>query len=89
MECIIYTYVGGEFVAKVFDGIAMIFGGQNKEFNAVIQLSMVIGAFWISIKAIYGHNIGIFAKSWFVPSLDRVLYVRGGHVARLSGSKLE
>lgn len=69
MEYTIYTYGGGEFVAKVFDGIAMIFGGQNKEFNAVIQLSMVIGAFWISIKAIYGHNIGIFAKSWFVPSL--------------------
>ena len=68
MDSIIYTYGGGEMLWTIFNGLALIFKSNSPYLTSVGYLSMLIGGIWGATAALYQANIGIFAKSWFIPS---------------------
>lgn len=68
MDSIIYTYGGGEVLWTIFNGLALIFKSNSPYLTSVGYLSMLIGGIWGASAALYQANIGIFAKSWFIPS---------------------
>ncbi|KAB2837122.1 MAG: conjugal transfer protein TraG, partial [Caedimonadaceae bacterium] len=68
MDSIIYTYGGGEVLWTIFNGLALIFKSNSPYLTSVGYLSMLIGGIWGATAALYQANIGIFAKSWFIPS---------------------
>lgn len=68
MDSIIYTYGGGDMLWTLFNGIALIFKSNSPYLTSVGYLSMLVGGIWGTTAALYQANIGIFAKSWFIPS---------------------
>lgn len=68
MDSIIYTYGGGEVLWTIFNGLALIFKSNSPYLTSVGYLAMLVGGIWGATAALYQANIGIFAKSWFIPS---------------------
>ncbi len=68
MEYIVYTFGGGEVLWKILNALALLFANDSEYFTPVLKLSAGIGAIWAAVRAIYQTNIGIFGKSWFVPT---------------------
>lgn len=68
MDSIIYTYGGGEMLWTIFNGLALIFKSNSPYLTSVGYLAMLVGGIWGTTAALYQANIGIFAKSWFIPS---------------------
>lgn len=68
MDLIVYSYGGGEMLWTIFNGLALIFKSNSPYLTSVGYLSMLIGGIWAATRAIFQANIGIFAKTWFIPS---------------------
>ena len=66
MECQIYTFGGGLVLWKVFNGLALIFQGGGG-LQSVMKLSLAVGGVWAALRAIYGGNVGLFARDYFIP----------------------
>ena len=67
MEFAIYCYGTGEILWKVFNGLALIFG-RSGFVDSSIAISASVGALWAVTRSIWGANIGLFARSWFLPT---------------------
>ena len=72
MEYAIYTFGGGEILWQVLNSIALIFKSESTYFTPVAKISLSIGGLWAVMRAVFGGNIGVFAKDWFVPSFFMV-----------------
>ena len=68
MDDIIYTYGGGEVLWKVFNGLAILFKNDSPYWTNIMPLALVIGGIWGASIAIAKANVGLFAKTWFVPT---------------------
>ena len=67
MDYVIYTFGGGEALWKVFNGLALLFKSDSG-FNSVMKLSLTVGAVWAAVRAMWGANVGIFARDYFIPT---------------------
>ncbi|MGI4851407.1 MAG: conjugal transfer protein TraG N-terminal domain-containing protein [Janthinobacterium lividum] len=67
MDYVIYTFGGGEALWKVFNGLAILFKSDSG-FNSVMKLSMTVGAVWAALSAMWGANVGLFARDYFIPT---------------------
>lgn len=68
MEYSLYVYGGGQILANVFNGIAMLFKSENPYFTSVGHLTMVVGLLYIAAQAIPRGSISLLFKSWFLPT---------------------
>jgi conjugal transfer mating pair stabilization protein TraG len=68
MDYVIYTYGGGEILWKIFNGLALFFQSDSAYLTGVVKLSMVIGGLWAALRAIYGGQMGILARDYFIPA---------------------
>lgn len=68
MDTIIYTYGGGEVLWKVFNGLSIIFKNDSPYYTNFFSLSLLIGGIWGATSAMFQGNVGVFAKSWFIPT---------------------
>lgn len=68
MDFSIYSYGGGQMLWTLFNGLALVFKSNSPYLTSVGYLSMIVGGVWATTRAIYQANIGIFAKTWFIPS---------------------
>jgi len=68
MDYVIYTYGGGEILWKIFNGLSLFFHSDSAYLTGVVKLSLIIGGFWAALRAIYGGNMGILARDYFIPA---------------------
>lgn len=68
MDFSIYSYGGGQMLWTLFNGLALVFKSNSPYLTSVGYLSMIVGGVWATTRAIFQANIGIFAKTWFIPS---------------------
>lgn len=64
----VYSYGGGEILLKVFNGIGMLTKSNSAYFTNVLYLSAVIGGIIAAARAIPGGRLGIFSRSWLIPT---------------------
>lgn len=64
----IYTYGGGEILWRVFNGMAMVFGGSAFMSSLMIS-TLAIGTVWASTRSIYNNTLGIFTMQWVAPAV--------------------
>jgi hypothetical protein len=68
MDFSIYVYGGGEILAAIFNGIAMLFKSGSPYYTSAAKLSMAIGVLYVAAQAIPKASLPIFFKSWFMPT---------------------
>ncbi|ARN84777.1 conjugal transfer protein TraG N-terminal domain-containing protein [Candidatus Nucleicultrix amoebiphila] len=68
MDFSIYSYGGGQMLWTLFNGLALVFKSNSPYLTSVGYLSMIVGGVWATTRALFQANIGIFAKTWFIPS---------------------
>lgn len=64
----VYSFGGGLVIWKILNAVAMLCANNSEYFTPVLKLSAGIGAIWAAVRAIWKSNVGIFGKSWFVPT---------------------
>jgi conjugal transfer mating pair stabilization protein TraG len=63
----IYCYGNGEILWKVFNGIALIFGGASF-MQSMMAITSVVGILWATTRIVFGENLGIFSRTWLIPT---------------------
>ena len=63
----IYCYGNGEILWKVFNGIALIFGGASF-MQSMMAITSVVGILWATTRIVFGESLGIFSRTWLIPT---------------------
>lgn len=64
----IYSFGGGAILVEIFNAVAMLCKSNSEYFTPVLKLSASVGAIWAAVRAIWKTDVGLFGKSWFVPT---------------------